>query len=128
MKTSDSFMGERNPDGLKALRIVLTIGGSGAVASYAGFGLDDTRPPVRTAQGVYRMTLDRACFGLVDFKASFQRQAGTAILHADLVTDGSQGNRDIIFETKVAAGTATDPASGDKVFVTAIIDETGLYK
>lgn len=128
MRSADSFMTERNPDGQRAIRLVLTVGGTGAIASYKGFSLDDNRPPTRTGAGTYRLTLDKACQGLVDFKVSFQRLTGTAPLSADLVTDGSQGNRDMIFETKVAAGTPTDPASGDVMFVTLIIDETGMLK
>lgn len=128
MRSADSMMLERNPDGQRAIRVALTIGGTGAVSSYKGFGLDDARPPVRTGAGTYRITLDKACQGLVTFGVTFKRATATATLQGDLVTDGSAGNRDMIFETKVAAGTATDPASGDVVYVTMIIDETGLFK
>lgn len=129
MRSEDAVALERNPGGLRIMRLIWTItGASGAIGTKVGFGLDDQAPPARTAAGTYRLTLDKACKRLVDLKVSFKRATGTAVLHADHISGDASTSRDIVFETKVAAGTPTDPASGDVLYITLVIDEQGQMK
>lgn len=129
-RSSDSMSQERNPDGLRKLRLQLVFGSSGAVASFKGFGLSDAAPPILTPAGTgsYTITLDRPTFGLVGFKAAWKRATATAPLQLDLLTDNSATTGILIFESKVAAGTLTNPASGDVLYLDLTIDEMGQYR
>jgi len=129
MRTQDSFSTERNPTGTAKVRFGLSFGAAGAVTLAYGFGLNDSAPPVLSASpGQYTITIDKPVFRLIGFTWTWKRATGAAILQADLLTDNSASTGVLIFETKIAAGTLTNPANGDAAFVSLFIDETGLVK
>lgn len=129
MRSADSFATERNPTGQVHLRLGITFGTSGAIASFFGFGLNDAVPPVVSPTGTLTIALDRPTQRLVGFKASWKRATGVAPLMVDLLTDNSgAAAASLVFEMKVAAGTLTNPASGDTLFLALTIDEEGQVK
>lgn len=115
-----------NP-GQVSVEIALTIGNSGVVASAKGQGLADLAP-YRSAQGQYTINLLRQYRGgLVGFRSGMKRAAG-ATLQADIASGDGSASTTLVVETRVAAGTATDPANGDVLYLEFVLDETGQVK
>lgn len=110
------------------MNIALTIGASGAVSSFKGAGLADASPPVRASAGTYTITLDRQyAGGLVGFGGGFKRAAGATLQPTITSGDGSS-SAVLTVQTQVAAGTATDPSSGDVVYLEFVFDEQGVMR
>lgn len=123
-------------DAWPMIRVPLMLpisGASGAVAStFKGQHLLDGTPPVRTAAGKYTITLDKPSKGgVVSFQGSVKQATGVApltVVHTandGTTTSGTPPVCTITFETRVAAGTPTDPADGDVIYVVLGIDSLG---
>lgn len=111
------------------LPVTLTIGAAGAVASFKGQYLLDGTPPVLSAPGVYTITLDRKSVGgIVSFSGNMLQAAGVAPLTPVHTTGDGATTNVITVETRVAAGTATNPASGNVVYLNFWIDENGTVR
>ena len=122
---------ERNPEGIRIMRVQITFGASGAVVMTPpiGMGLSDTTPPVQSANpGQYTVTLERPVPNLIGFMQGWQRaSSGAAPLRFELLTNNIT-NGILVFECKNSSGTLTNPASGDKLFLSLALDETGMYR
>lgn len=125
MRTATSLARALNP-GCVRMNVGLVIGAAGAVASYWGMGLSDTTPPVLTAPGIYTITLDSLYAGpMRGFNGSVSQLTGVAPLSVVPTTAAPQTSYAVVIETRVAAGTPTNPASGNVVTFEIILDETG---
>lgn len=108
------------------VRVVLTIGGTGAVASFISGG-GAVLTAVRTSAGLYTLTLAKAYNQpLTGFKPGMYRPAGATL--QPVLTAGDGTTTTLAVTTAIADGTATDPTSGDKVFLEFTFDEQGLVK
>jgi len=124
-------MGRKMNPGEVALELDITIGAAGVVSSVRGYGLNDAvgvRGVLHPATGRYTLTLDQAYGGAVMGVYCGVRQAtGVARLFPFHVSgDATAGNEVITIEVLPGTGTTlTDPASGDHLYVTIVIDEFG---
>ena len=126
MRTAYSQGRDMSP-GLVHLYVQLTIGAAGAVTRVRGFGLSDATPPVRNSAGNYTITLDQRYGGaFVGFTGAMKQATGVAALIPRRISGNGNDNEAIVIETSVAAGTVTDPASGDEMYLCFVIDENGL--
>jgi hypothetical protein len=126
MRTAYSQGRDASP-GLVRLPLALTIGAAGAVTNVRGFGLSDATPPVFTSTGRYTLTLDQQYGGAFVYVMITLKQAtGVATLVGRHISGNGNDTATIIIETAVAAGTVTNPATGDIIYVELAIDENGL--
>lgn len=101
------------------LRLAITIGAAGAVASFRGTGASAV---ARTGAGTYEITLDRAWPSVHGLHGAVQRASGAVLTpRKKAAYDPATHGRKLAFEVVVAAGTATDPSSGDVVEVNAVL-------
>jgi uridine phosphorylase len=108
------------------LRLAITIGASGAIASYAGQGLSIVKTSTNPATGQLKLYLDRQWVAFAGFHWGI-KVAGAAATLTPVLVDGNGVTTDYLtFETRVAAGTATNMASGDVLYLTLIFNETNL--
>lgn len=103
---------EKNFFGVDEYLVPITFGAS-SVASYLG-GCNVT--VVRNSAGNYTITLPQTYRKLLHFNFGFQDASG-AILFAVVVSHTLDTDGKIIVETRTEAGTATDPTSGDLLFL-----------
>lgn len=109
-----------NP-GQVRIDLKIPIGASGATGTIVGRGATC----VKNTTGVYDLTFDRGFKRLVSFDGSCIAAAG-ALNHPVLKADYTAGSTALQFQTVVQAGTATEPASGDKILLTIVMDDIGL--
>lgn len=109
-----------NP-GSVTMCLKITIGASGAVTSTVGYGASAV---AKNTTGVYDVTLDRKWGAVQHIDGSVQRASG-ATLHPRLAAAYSASTT-LQFQTVIAAGTATEPSSGDVIFLYVIFDDAGL--
>lgn len=108
--------GVSNVPGRKTLVLELVYGAAGVVtAKGKGFQLVND-----TATGKVTITFDRTYRHLIHMGWGWKIAAPGAVLTPviltnNISTDGGIGGGTVIIETRVAAGTATDPQSGDKL-------------
>jgi hypothetical protein len=91
---------------------VVPLFGASVVTSY--FGKDVTF--ARNSAGNFTLTLPRPYGRIYKFNWGFQDASG-AILFCVITSETVATDGKIIFETRTEAGTATDPTSGDKLFL-----------
>lgn len=126
MRTAYSQGRDASP-GLVRLPLAITIGSAGAVANVRGFGLSDATPPVLTSTGRYTITLDQLYGGaFVAVMITLKQATGVATLTGRHISGNGNDSTSIIIETAIAAGTVTNPATGDVIYVELTIDENGL--
>lgn len=108
--------GEQNAYGTHTFHVRATFG-SGAVASYRS--KDATF--ARSTTGTFTVTLPKAYREIVSFGGGFKDATGAplTLVISDESTLGTTGV--VTFESRVAAGTATDPASGDKLYLSLTV-------
>lgn len=110
------------------MNIMITYAASGAVAAggVRGMGLSDTSPPTSPGTGILTITLDRPVKGgIMGFMGGW-KGATEANLTPVITSDLSKTTGVITIETRVAAGTATNPTSGDILWLEFVLDEQGL--
>jgi hypothetical protein len=90
----------------------LTFGSSTVSSYFGGCGL----VVARNSAGNFTLTLPKAYRTLLGFSWAFQDASG-AILFAVITSETLDTDGKIIVETRTEAGTATDPTSGDKLFL-----------
>jgi hypothetical protein len=107
-----------------AMRLKILIGASGAVTSTTGYGAVSV---AKNTTGTYDITLDRKWPAVQYIDGSVQRASG-ATLHPRLAAtyDPASVGTTLQFLTVIAAGTATEPSSGDVIYLTVIFDDFGL--
>lgn len=107
------------------VRLALLIGATGAVTSTKGPGLSDAVLPaaIRTAAGQYTLTLDRQWRSLIGFRGTVKPIGAGAVLFPVIASGDGVASTAIVIETRLAAGTATDPANGDIVYLHFIFNE-----
>lgn len=109
------------------LRGKITFGASGAPTLVSGTGMGITSV-VRNSAGTYTIDLGRAFTNLmaVDVMpvAASAPAAPVVRVAADNVASASLHNLQIVFS--VAAGTATDPASGEAVLIEIVLNDSSL--
>lgn len=126
MRTQYSQGRDVNPYTLR-FDLQLTVGAAGAITSVRGFGLSDAAlvSAMRNSAGNYTLTLDQQYGGkILRLGGGVQRVTG-AVLMPVRVSGDANASTAIIFETRVAAGTATDASSGDIIELELVIDELG---
>jgi hypothetical protein len=121
MADSTLYQGRDYSPGLVSLRLKITIGSSGAVSAYEGYG----GVPVLNTTGIYDITLDRGHGKLYCFTGSVIRASGSA-LQPILRADYTVGSTTLEFYTVVDAGTATQPSSGDIIVIEAVFRDAGF--
>jgi len=109
--------------GTSEMDLRITIGGSGAVSSVAGHGQDGVAVG---ATGVYNVTLERGYNSLRYCAGSVMTANATAVALEVRPVAYTAGSTTLTFRTIVDAGTATQPASGDVIFLHVVFDELGL--
>jgi len=109
-----------NSPGTDAVELAITIGASGAVSSVAGKGGFTV---AKNTTGVYDITNPHKFTAVRYFEGSVQRASG-ATLHPRLEATYTPSTT-LQFKTVVAAGTATEPSSGDIVFVRVVFFHEG---
>lgn len=124
MRTIPSMARDANP-GCMHVDVKLVIGATGAVASFRGMWLKDATPPVRASAGQYTITLDRPVRDMVGFAGSMLQQ-GVEILEPVVLTDASSTTGVITIQTRNGSGAATDPTSGDVIYLGLTLDVDGL--
>lgn len=87
--------------------------GSEAPASYFGKHLT----VADTATGKITVTLPRKYGRLVGFRWGWASLAAGAVYFPVILTDSVATDGTLVIETRTEAGTATDPASGDKLLL-----------
>lgn len=92
-------------------RLVATFG-TASISSV--FGKDVTL--ARNSTGNYTLTLPQPYRRITSISAIFQDATG-ATLSLVLVSETIATDGKAVFEARVAAGTATEPATGDKLFL-----------
>ena len=109
--------------GTVKLDLKLTIGASGAVSTVNGYGQDGA---AKNTTGIYDVTLDRGYNALRCLTGSVQTAnvAATALFVRPVAY--TAGSTTLEIATIVNAGTATEPASGDVILLTAVFDELGI--
>jgi len=75
---------------------------------------------VRTGAGAYTVTLPRKYRTLIGIRGSWVRPAG-ATLQADVDADNVASAGTLVIESRVAAGTATDPSDGDVLMLEILV-------
>lgn len=126
MRTQYSQARDVNPYTLR-FDLQLTVGGTGAITAVRGFGLSDAIlvAAMRNSAGNYTLTLDQQYGGKVlRLGGGVQRVTGAVLTPVRVSGDGNASPA-IIFETRIAAGTATDPSTGDIIELELVIDELG---
>ncbi len=108
--------------GLGVIALKATIGASGAVSSWDGFGVSNF---AKNTTGVYDITLNQGFRKVVYFDGSCIATTG-ALNHPVLDVDYTEGSTTLQIATRVQAGTDTEPASGDKICVFVLFDLLGL--
>lgn len=121
-RVAASMARDLNPGQLRA-NVIVTYGGTGSVASYKGQELAST--PVRTGVGTLTFTFGRPFVALIGTYGKVHNATGTAVLFP-VRTSWTGGVATI--ETRLAAGTVTDPASGSTIELEFVFDEQGLVK
>ena len=101
-----------NSPGTLAVELAITIGASGAVSSVAGKGGFTV---AKNTTGVYDITNPHKFTSVRYLDGSVQRATG-ATLHPRLEATYTPSTT-LQFKTVVSAGTATEPSSGDIVYV-----------
>lgn len=110
--------------GAVTMQLRITIGASGAVTSTVGYGASSV---AKNTTGVYDITLDRAWGKVQHLNGSVIRASGATlhpILRADY--DPASVGKTLQFYTVIAAGTATEPSSGDIILLDVVFDDFGL--
>lgn len=75
---------------------------------------------VRNSAGNYTVTLPRIYRTLVGVRGCWVRASG-ATLQLDVDTSTVDTDGKLVLESRVAAGTATDPSSGDKLLLEVLV-------
>jgi hypothetical protein len=106
----------------------ITIGAAGAVTGVRGFGLIDVTPVAHPATGRYTITLDSRWGGaVVGVYCAMKQATGVARLVPCHISGDAFTTEVITIEvTPGTTTTLTDPASGDHIYVTIVLDELGL--
>jgi len=120
---ASSLARDLNPGQVRA-DISILIGASGAVTSYKGQGLKVT--PVLATTGTYTLTTEKGYAALIGAKGSVRNATGTNVLFP--VVTGAYASGVLTVETRLAAGTVTNPASGSYIDLELIFDEQGIVK
>jgi hypothetical protein len=105
-----------NFTGVQKFHVVVTFGNT--VVSTVQ--TREVRSFVRTTAGTYTVTLPRNYRTLVGIRTSWFRPAG-ATLQADVDASTITADGKFVIETRVAAGTATDPTTGDKLMLEILV-------
>lgn len=101
-----------NFTGVDVFHAVVTFGSS----SVSSVQTREVVSIARNSAGQYTVTLPRIYRTLVGVRGSWIRPSGATLqLDVDASTVDSDGK--LILESRVAAGTATDPTSGDKLLL-----------
>jgi hypothetical protein len=108
--------------GERVLKLAIPIGSAGAVGTVKGYGQDAV---AHTTTGVYTITLDRGHGELRCFSGSVQRTNVADVIMDVRPNTYTAGSTSFAVYTVINAGTATDPASGDVLYVTATFVENG---
>lgn len=130
MRIAYSIGQDMNP-GKLALDLDITIGAAGAVTAVRGYGLNDSagvRGVGHPATGRYTLTFDQAYGGAVfGVNCSMKQATGVARLFPYHVSGtGLAGSEVITIEVTPGTGTTlTDPADGDHIYVTILVDQFG---
>lgn len=110
--------GTTNAAGEHTYRVRITFG-SGAIASYRSKDL----VPTRNSAGQYKLTLPKQYNEITHFAGAFFRADGQTTLVPQLVTisDLSVGGTLTLETVTPTGGTATDPATGDVLYLTVSV-------
>jgi len=106
--------------GAVTMQLAIVIGGSGAVTSFKGFGATGV---AKNGTGTYDITLNRKWGRVQCIHGSVQRAGAAAVLVPRTKATYTPSTT-LQFETVVTAGTATDPASGDIIFLDVTFDDS----
>lgn len=123
MSQSNKYGKECLSPGTVDLDLKITIGASGAVSAVSGYGQDGV---AKNNTGIYDVTLDRGYNALRCLVGSVQTANTTAASLEVRPVAYTAGSTTLEFRTIVDAGTATEPASGDVIFLHVVFDELGL--
>jgi len=109
------------------LRATVSFGASGAptIVSGTGMGISSI---IRNSAGDYSIALSRAFGGLMALSHVFNSGASAPAapdmyIKTDSVSSGTAPLVRVVFD---AAGTATDPASGEKVLLEIVLNDSSL--
>lgn len=106
---------------VKTLRGILTVGATGAVTSFAGYGMLSC---TRDAAGTYTIVLDKAYNKLL-FAQAVSLNSSIDDIMVSVKTDNVDGTTpSITFFTFAVAGTAADPANGSLVYFKVEVQDT----
>lgn len=123
---SDREAPPHNNPGCRTVTVSWTVVAAGAVGVVSGKGVSVTK---QGGAGLYRLVFDRKHVKLVGFVPGMQQAANavlTPVIKAQQVTSQANGPG-VDIELRVAAGTATDAASGDVVYCRFELDCTGGF-
>jgi hypothetical protein len=107
---------ELNAYGVKEYFVNPTFGASSITTYFGGCNVTI----VRNSAGNYTITLPKAYRTLLHFTWGFQMASG-AVLDMVLASETLATDGKMIFESRVSAGTATDPGNGAKVFIRIVV-------
>lgn len=102
--------------GVQKLTVIVTFGST----SVSAVQTREIKSFVRNSAGNYTVTLPRIYRTLVGIRGSWVRSTG-ATLQADVKTNNVSTAGTLVLESRVAAGTATDPTSGDKLMLEILV-------
>ena len=112
--------GRTNVPGETSLKCTLVFG-SAALSSVKGLNLS----VARNSAGNYTVTFPRTYRYLTGFRWGWTKLAAGAVYYpvvkTDAVATATDGCGTLVLETRTEAGTATDPASGDELFVEFLV-------
>lgn len=130
MRIAYSVNQDANP-GQLMLNFDVTIGAAGAVSGVRGYGLNDSvglRGVAHPATGRYTFTFDQAYGGaVVGVYCDMLQATGVARLFPRHISGtGLAGSETLTVEVTPGTGTTlTDPASGDHLYITIVVDQFG---
>jgi hypothetical protein len=108
--------------GVTTLYCKLAVGATGAVTSFAGYGIDNL---VRNTTGNYTITLDRKFKKLLNMNDTLI-QATPQGLKATIEGDNVASAGTIVLEFNTSAGTATELSSGTIALFAITVADTAL--
>lgn len=110
-----------NAYGVNEFYVVLTLGAASISTYFGGCQV----LAARNSAGNYTITLPKNYRTLLLFSGGVQQASGatlqTFVVSETIGTDGK-----VVIESRIAAGTATDPAAGNKLFVKFVVSSDYL--